>query len=68
MNVFTLKACILEFHRDAVLQVVHDPDPLVLPVLIEAGGFTTQQNAVDGELEVDAMAFVEFTCFLKNTE
>lgn len=54
-----------DFHRDAVLQVVDDPGPFVLLVLLEAGGIDSPGELVDGELEVDTLTCVQFTCFLK---
>lgn len=65
MNHFTLKGCVLDFHRDAVRQLVYDPAPFAVPILLKADRVPIQGKTVDGVLEVDVLAPVKFTCFLR---
>lgn len=56
-----------DLEHDAVLQVVDEPGAQVLLVPLEAGSVDSLRKGADGELEVDSLASVQFTCKLKAT-
>lgn len=54
-----------DFEHDAILQAIYEPATYVFLVLLEADGTDGLGKLVDGELEVDTLASVQFAGFLK---
>lgn len=56
---------IYDVHHNTVLEIVYEPAALELLVLLKTGEIDKLGYTLDGEVEIDVLASVEFACFLK---